>query len=169
VQAKYCCNPVLPILIIVSLTWCTVFFPLGPLCARVGPRRKQGRGNTGNTLRLLTSSLCDVVICGTRQVPLNHIPAVVRGDLAVFPFFYVTYDRCYCALFSHIPAVVRGSLAVYHVVCDIRQVLLHEFEVPHEAFTPEVMACLPPAGKQQLPTCLVLNVLCAQRWLFWIT
>jgi exosome complex exonuclease DIS3/RRP44 len=26
-------------------------------------------------------------------------------------------------------------------------VLLHEFDVPHEAFTPEVMACLPPAGK----------------------
>lgn len=27
------------------------------------------------------------------------------------------------------------------------QVLLHEFDVPHEAFSPEVMACLPPAGK----------------------
>lgn len=27
------------------------------------------------------------------------------------------------------------------------QVLLHEFEVPHEAFSPEVMACLPPPGK----------------------
>ena len=26
-------------------------------------------------------------------------------------------------------------------------VLLHEFDVPHEAFSPEVMACLPPAGK----------------------
>ena len=24
--------------------------------------------------------------------------------------------------------------------------LLHEFDVPHEAFTPEVMACLPPEG-----------------------
>lgn len=29
-------------------------------------------------------------------------------------------------------------------------VLLHEFDVPHEAFSPEVMACLPPAGKSQL-------------------
>lgn len=29
------------------------------------------------------------------------------------------------------------------------QVLLHEFDVPHEAFTPEVMACLPPAGLVQ--------------------
>ena len=28
------------------------------------------------------------------------------------------------------------------------QVLLHEFDVPHEAFTPEVMACLPPADWQ---------------------
>lgn len=27
-------------------------------------------------------------------------------------------------------------------------VLLHEFDVPHEAFTPEVMACLPPADWQ---------------------
>jgi len=25
-------------------------------------------------------------------------------------------------------------------------VILHEFDVPHEAFSPEVMACLPPAG-----------------------
>jgi exosome complex exonuclease DIS3/RRP44 len=29
-------------------------------------------------------------------------------------------------------------------------VLLHEFDVPHEAFTPEVMACLPPAGEETL-------------------
>ena len=28
------------------------------------------------------------------------------------------------------------------------QVLLHEFDVPHEAFTPEVMACLPSHGEQ---------------------
>lgn len=28
------------------------------------------------------------------------------------------------------------------------QVLLHEFDVPHEAFSPAVMACLPPPGKR---------------------
>lgn len=34
-------------------------------------------------------------------------------------------------------------------------VILHEFDVPHEAFSPEVMACLPPAGG-----CLFILWLC---------
>lgn len=36
-------------------------------------------------------------------------------------------------------------------------VLLHEFDVPHEAFTPEVMACLPPAGKRSIGCISFLN------------